>query len=188
MAVRQGNVTCKNSACGHKFTVSMPEKAGIYQYECPKCKQPIKVKISQYGKREKSDTEHSTEWISRPTEPSIIKNGLIGKLRQKGRFLFPPVEYTLQVGKNIIGRYDKDKKSDINRRWDRFMSRRSAEITVIPSENQKGYLYQFKVLNATNKVFLNKKEIGKDESVYLKYDDVIQLGRTKLTFVETKNE
>lgn len=88
--------------------------------------------------------------------------------------------YKLSEGKTIIGRDDDDEPSDISLTGDDTISRRSISIDIIPDDY--GFDYILKVLNASNPVRVNGKQIRVGEKTYLDLGDVITIGHTNLKF------
>jgi hypothetical protein len=86
----------------------------------------------------------------------------------------------LSDGKNVVGRYDESKNSDIAIKNDSAMSRRSIEIDVMHSD--KGYAFKLTVLSATNPVLHNNNPLMPGESISLNFGDSIILGKTKFRF------
>lgn len=131
---------------------------------CKVCKGPMTLKIISKTK------------IILPTNPTTHR----GKLHVANFFLFKK-EFSLKIGKNIIGRRDKDFPSDIEFE-DHTMSRKSVNLEVIYKNG--GYHFLLKVLNATNPVLVNNQEFHIGDSVYLNYGDVFILGQTTIRFVK----
>jgi len=88
--------------------------------------------------------------------------------------------YKLSEGQTIIGRDDEEDPSDISISGDDTISRRSISINIVPDEY--GFDYILKVLNASNPVRVNGKQIRVGEKVYLDLGDVITIGHTNLKF------
>lgn len=88
--------------------------------------------------------------------------------------------YKLSEGQTIIGRDDDEDPSDISISGDDTISRRSISINIVPDEY--GFDYILKVLNASNPVRVNGKQIRVGEKVYLDLGDVITIGHTNLKF------
>lgn len=96
---------------------------------------------------------------------------------------FSRKHFALRTGSIMIGRKDGQEPSDLQLN-DNYVSRRSVLLDVIPSD--KGYLFKMTVKNASNPVYVNGSEIAVNNSVYLNFDDVIIMGKTKLTFKKLK--
>lgn len=88
--------------------------------------------------------------------------------------------YQLTEGKTIIGRDDDDEPSDISLKGDDTISRRSISIDIVPDDY--GFDYILKVLNASNPVRVNGKQIRQGDKTYLDLGDVITIGHTNLKF------
>jgi DNA-directed RNA polymerase subunit M/transcription elongation factor TFIIS len=160
---------------GIKYKVSCPhchkmefgfvaEKAGDRTISCPSCKGKCGLSV-----RNKT----------LPIEPTNSIQALHGKLilLRKG---WLNKDYHLSDGKNVVGRYDESKNSDIAIKSDPTMSRRSIEIEVMQSE--KGYSFKLTVLSATNQVLHNNNPLMPGESISLNFGDSIILGKTKFRF------
>ncbi len=101
-------------------------------------------------------------------------------LTRKKFFGFLTEKYQLKSDKTTIGREDDDDPSDIMFSCDSRMSRKSISIEV--KEDDYGFDFVLKVLNATNPVFLNGKELRNGEKTYIDFGDTITLGDTDLIF------
>lgn len=101
-------------------------------------------------------------------------------LTRKKLFGLIAERYKLSEGKTIIGREDDDNPSDISLTGDDTISRRSISIDIVPDEY--GFDYILKVLNASNPVRVNGKQIRVGEKIYLDLGDVITIGHTNLKF------
>lgn len=88
--------------------------------------------------------------------------------------------YQLKEGRTVIGREDEEEPSDISLSGDDTISRRSIEINIVADEY--GFDYILKVLNASNPVKVNGKEIRIGEKKYLDVGDMITIGHTTLRF------
>ena len=101
-------------------------------------------------------------------------------LTRKKLFGLIAERYKLSEGKTIIGRDDDDEPSDISLTGDDTISRRSISIDIVPDDY--GFDYILKVLNASNPVRVNGKQIRVGEKIYLDLGDVITIGHTNLKF------
>lgn len=101
-------------------------------------------------------------------------------LTRKKLFGLIAERYKLSEGKTIIGRDDDDEPSDISLTGDDTISRRSISIDIVPDDY--GFDYILKVLNASNPVRVNGKQIRVGEKTYLDLGDVITIGHTNLKF------
>lgn len=101
-------------------------------------------------------------------------------LTRKKLFGLVAERYKLSEGKTIIGRYDDDEPSDISLTGDDTISRRSISIDIVADDY--GFDYILKVLNASNPVKVNGKQIRIGEKTYLDLGDIITIGHTNLKF------
>lgn len=101
-------------------------------------------------------------------------------LTRKKLFGLIAERYKLSEGKTIIGRDDDDEPSDISLTGDDTISRRSISIDIVSDDY--GFDYILKVLNASNPVRVNGKQIRVGEKTYLDLGDVITIGHTNLKF------
>lgn len=101
-------------------------------------------------------------------------------LTRKKLFGLIAERYKLSECKTIIGRDDDDEPSDISLTGDDTISRRSISIDIVPDDY--GFDYILKVLNASNPVRVNGKQIRVGEKTYLDLGDVITIGHTNLKF------
>ncbi|MEE1223104.1 MAG: FHA domain-containing protein [Bacteroidaceae bacterium] len=88
--------------------------------------------------------------------------------------------YKLSEGKTIVGRADDEEPSDISLTGDDTISRRSISIEIVPDDY--GFDYILRVLNASNPVRVNGKQIRQGEKTYLDPGDIITVGHTDLKF------
>lgn len=155
-------VTCPH--CNEeKLTISQ-EKPGNGMAVCPKCKGRV-----QFTARKPTETIVKSELIQRFRGKLILlKRGWLNK------------DYHLRDGKNIVGRYDETKVSDIAIKGDAGMSRQSIEIEV--DHHDKGYSFKLTVKNCTNPVLHNNKPLSVGDSISLNFGDSIILGKTKFRF------
>jgi hypothetical protein len=140
------------------------EKPGHRTISCPACKG--KCGLSVRGKTLPIELTNTIQAIH--GKLILLRKGWLNK------------DYRLFDGKNIVGRYDESKSSDIAIKNDPTMSRRSIEIDVIHSEN--GYSFKLTVLSATNPVLHNNNPLMPGESISLNFGDSITLGKTKFRF------
>lgn len=87
-------------------------------------------------------------------------------------------KYILRVGKNYVGRKDKDKPSDLSLN-DEYASAQSICIEV--KRVFRGYVFQLTVERATNPVLIAGKDCPIGKAIELNYGDTIVLGNTTLT-------
>lgn len=155
-------VTCPHCK-GGSLTISQ-ESPGQGIALCPKCQGRVSFTARK------------------PTEV-IIKSELIQRFRGKLILLrrgWLNKDYQLKDGKNIVGRYDETKVSDIAIKGDSSMSRQSVEIEV--DHHDKGYSFKLTVKNSTNPVLHNNKPLATGDSISLNFGDSIVLGKTKFRF------
>jgi hypothetical protein len=175
-----------NSACpvieikedfivGVKYKLSCPhchkmefgfvtEKPGHRTISCPACKGKCGLEVR--NKTQRIDMTDNIQALH--GKLVLLRKGWLNK------------DYRLSDGKNVIGRFDESKNSDIAIKNDPTMSRRSVEIEVILSE--KGYSFKLTVLSATNPVLHNNNPLMPGESISLNFGDSIILGKTKFRF------
>lgn len=101
-------------------------------------------------------------------------------LTRKKYFGLVSERYKLSEGQTVIGREDDDEPSDISITGDDTISRRSVSINIVADDY--GFDYILKVLNASNPVRVNGKQIKVGEKVYLDVGDIITIGNTNLKF------
>lgn len=175
--------------CHTIMTIQEPKEAGVLKIQCPnpECKKTFLVKFgSKASLPPEGDNQNHADIGPRPTD-LLGNNSAKGKavLVKVGKGLLGHNEtFGLKVGVNVVGRDDNEKPSDIAIKDDKYMSRRSVEIDVIPKES--GLLYKLRVKNATNPVLHNGERLYEEESVYLNYGDTIKLGQTLFRFEEKK--
>lgn len=146
-----------------QFAISQ-ETAGAGLAICPSCKGRV-----QFTTRKPTETIIKSELIQRFRGKLILlRRGWINK------------DYKLRDGKNVVGRYDEVKVSDIAIKGDDSMSRQSIEIYV--DHHDKGYTFKLSVKNAANPVVHNNKALAVGDSISLNFGDSIILGKTKFRF------
>jgi len=94
---------------------------------------------------------------------------------------------SLDKGRNTIGREDKKDKSDIMIGGDDEMSRQSVEINVVEKSGLPDFVYELRVLKATNPIFINSIPIDMRRVVLLNHGDIIRMGKTDITFIKRQN-
>lgn len=156
------SVTCPH--CNDEQITIYQEKAGQGIAVCPKCKGRVK-----FTARKPTETIGKSELIQ-PFRGKLIllRRGWVNK------------DYKLREGKNIVGRFDEYKVSDIAIKGDTSMSRQSIEIDV--DHHDKGYSFKLTVKNSTNPVLHNNKPLAIGDSISLNFGDSIILGKTKFRF------
>lgn len=155
-------VTCPH--CNDNQITLLQENPGTGLAMCSKCKGRVQFTVRK------------------PTE-TIIKSELIQRFRGKLILLrrgWVNKDYKLKDGKNIVGRLDEYKVSDIAIKGDSSMSRQSIEIFV--DHHDKGYSFKLTVRNAVNPVLHNNKTLAVGDSISLNFGDSIILGKTKFRF------
>lgn len=99
-------------------------------------------------------------------------------LVRKKMFGIKADRFSLCEGPNVIGRPDSVQQSDVSIPGDGTISRRSLMLTIKRSTPGRECLLE--VINASNPVFVNSREIRRGESRYLRPGDIITLGHTTL--------
>lgn len=184
--------------CGHcgKLHAFTPQTAGRKSLNCVKCKAVIRFEvIDPAAPQVKVATAKAPARQAKEQAPRITvalrgddSCQTMGAISYGGFMGMGRKEVRLRPGENTIGRTDKDKPSSISFN-DQFMSRQSIMIDVQEgNDKNSGYLFQLRVLNAANPVYINKQAYRVGESVYLNYGDTIRLGRTTMRFVQAKNK
>ena len=173
-----------------KAVVFITRQEGLQAVKCTHCSTMIIFKgvaseaqsttaASAQGNAKKDEKGKPEEHITQPVRQKDNKS--MGMLTWGN--LFNRKKHILYEGKTVIGRQDPDRPSDIELK-DKKVSRRSVEIDV--SRTEKGFFFKLSVLKATNPVYVNNTALGEGESVYLKYGDCIQLGKTLVNFQKVK--
>ena len=184
---------CVCPECG-KAVVFMPRQAGAQAVKCDKCSTMIIFKAVESLGQEGSPSAQKAapKKEEKKGKEEAAKEEVTQRVRQKDNKsmgmltwgnIFMRKKHILCEGKIIIGREDADYPSDIEF-TDKKMSRRSVEIDVARKEN--GFFFKLTVLKATNPVYVNNSELAEGESVYLKYGDCIQVGKTLINFQARK--
>lgn len=157
-----------------------------YTVTCPHCKEgslTISQETSGQGIAVCSKCQGRVSFTARKPTETIIKSELIQRFKGKLILLrrgWLNKDYPLKDGKNIVGRYDESKVSDIAIKGDSSMSRQSVEIEV--DHHDKGYSFKLTVKNSTNPVLHNNKPLAIGDSISLNFGDSIILGKTKFRF------
>lgn len=183
---------CICPTCKHPV-IFLPQQTGMQAVKCTNCSTMIAFKaVSDANKAatmKEKIVEKNTD-AQRIDSPQEEKPTIRGRLRGNNSLgmlswgkLFLRKKHILCEGKTLIGRCDPDRPSDIEFK-DKKMSRQSVEIDV--SKNENGYFFKLTVRKAMNPVYVNYKELAEGESIYLKYNDCIQLGNTLINFTKVK--
>lgn len=93
--------------------------------------------------------------------------------------------YSIGKGAITIGRLDPINVSDIMFDKDPEMSRRSVELSVIPTEFST--VLKLKVLKATNPVTVGFHTLVEGETVALKFNEVFKIGSTNILVTDNPN-
>lgn len=169
-------------------------KEGRQRWDCPQCQAILGFAAvateanqatpkAEKPKAEKAKVEKEKHEAPNKPTTKLDKSALqdMGELVW-GSF-FSRKHFALHPGSILIGRRDGQEPSELQLN-DNYVSRRSVVLDVIPTD--KGYLFKLAVRNASNPVYVNGSEILVGNSIYLNYDDVILMGKTKLTFKKSK--
>lgn len=166
------------ACCGKPVIFKIPE-AGLKGVRCRQCATLYYVKATTPNS-ESTTTDNNDEDTKEPkpeTQPvnrKYITPGMLtwGKIFRRNKIVLREKTY-------ILGRNDQGEPSDIMFD-DSTVSRRSAQLQV--EKRDGAYFFKFTVLRAANPVFHNSKQLAEGESIYLRYNDTIQLGRTIINF------
>ncbi|MCD8297633.1 MAG: FHA domain-containing protein [Prevotella sp.] len=170
--------------CGFEMAKKI-QNTGIHKHICPKCKTIIGFNAVEKTAMVKSETKKEEqpqqEQERKVTQSFKTDTTSLGEIVWGGMFS----QKHHRIGKETvtIGRKDIDEPSTISLDDD-FVSRRSAIIEPILAD--KGTIFKFTVLKASNPVFVNGHEMMIGNSIYLNYGDTIKLGKTTLTFKKVK--
>ena len=154
---------------------------------CPHCAAQLKIKVPKEGKGKMQcgkckgfigfNAKSKTVVMPGQRKPTHTKRGRLVKVNG---FLRKNDVFKLRDGKNVIGRFDHSKQSDIAIAGDGLMSRRSVEIEVTPVMG--GYSFRFTILQSTNPVIYNKQECRTPYSREIRFGDTFVLGETTFRF------
>lgn len=157
-----------------------------YTVDCPHCKEEH-ITLSQespgQGIAVCPKCKGRVSFTARKPTETIVKSELIQRFRAKLILLrrgWLNKDYPLKDGKNIVGRFDESKISDIAIKGDSSMSRQSVVIEV--EHHDRGYSFKLTVKNSTNPVLHNNKPLAVGDSISLNFGDSIILGKTKFRF------
>jgi predicted Zn finger-like uncharacterized protein len=151
--------------------------SNILTFNCPKCKQPIPV--SYVSKPVADDSE--TVVLSFTGD----KNAKIGKIHVLPNDLTSEQTIQLMEGVNIVGRKSPIKKTATSiETSDKLMSRTHIGIEVRKDAGKGDYIYYLYDNKSTNRTLYNNKYIEPGEVIPLKNNDEIQIGQTRLIFME----
>lgn len=176
--VKIQSTICPNQNCGKELKFKIPTKLGVYKMKCTYCGSFIRVEIKPTAST--PSTVDNTTSAAKTSQTQLVNSSSLCKmvLVQKRRFRADYL-YKLNIGDTVIGRKNNDNPSDIQFD-DEFMSSRSVKITTIYGNS--GFIYKLTVLNATNPVEYNKQTLCVGETIYIKANDIITLGKTRLMF------
>lgn len=163
---KQYKIICP--ACGKEILIA-PQNPIALKVICEKCNTAVlynAIKENTVGK----DAEGNT------SQTDTIKQPLVGS-KSNAKFVWSSFkishEYVLKIGKNYVGREDKDNPSDLSFK-DKYASAKSFCIEV--NKDIRGYSFLMTVENATNPVLINKKEQPVGSRFNLNYGDIIEFG------------
>lgn len=161
-------VKCPHEECDAVITI--PDIPGVAErmLTCPFChyRDKVAVFIAEMNKPEEVDTECCL----------LESDDTIGVLK------IADAVYTLEEGKNTIGRKAPSSTADVQLAVDdKHMSREHISITVVKKSN--GYQHRIENITTRNHVFINGNEMKDDEVLILQHGDVLKLGRTEIQFV-----
>ena len=168
--------------CGKDIIIA-PNNPIALKVKCEKCNIAILYKAID-GKTLGKDLDGETSQTDTGKQP------LVGS-KSNAKLVWTSFkishEYVLKIGKNYVGRKDKDNPSDLSFK-DKYASAKSFCIEV--SKDIRGYSFQMNVENATNPVLINKKEQPIGSRFNLNYGDIIEFGYPpspiRLTFEPVK--
>ncbi len=160
------HITC--NSCNNKFIVKIKPKE-IKMNDNP---QPINTINTPNTSLEQNMNKTATVDLK---DRNLSMGRIVIKRMLKSNLIFD-----LHEGDNTIGRADDELPSDISISKDSTVSRRSIKIIVKKGNN--GFTFKLKILNASNPVYVSKKEIKQGEEPFLNYGDEIKLGNTTLKF------
>jgi phage FluMu protein Com len=159
------NIVCP--ACKTKNTIKIPPD--IYQ-KIQDEQKPVQ-KTNESTVIQESNFHHAGNtnpdelgWLIRHTEKMDTKT------------------FTLKAGANFIGRYTQSSQPDIPIENDKYVSRKHCKIEV---KKIRGiWMFILSDLGSTNGTYINGKgnKLLKQDEIYLKEGDTIQVGRTKFVF------
>lgn len=183
-------MACVCPHCKQTVHIRRPQASGRYKFTCTSCSNPFALSFTddtQSGK-EVSDVQSAKEKCSSDSVVKIHRDNdryaTIGGLIEKHRGFFGKDKiHPLHLGSQFIGRANHDSPSDISID-DNTVSRQSLVLTVTQQRDDSSgatFSYSLKVNRAKNPVLHNGEELRKGEEIILHIDDVITIGRTKLT-------
>lgn len=195
-------IKCPDPQCGKVMAVKRPDKPGKFQISCPACKRRIAFEL----KPAQQPAPTPSPAAPAPAKPAGQTTAACGNGSLENTTIIPPddhpyqafrgklillrrgwfnKEFKLNLGQNIIGRRDADPagNSDIAISDDPSMSRRSIDIHVSFHEFN-GYMFELRVLRATNPVLVNREPLMPGETFALNFNDSIILGKTQFRFVQ----
>lgn len=157
-------ILCKT--CGKPYKMYVPQNGGAIKVKCPHCGGTMVINFAK-TKPTKDIDGSGGEGMQR------------GKLTQVRGLLYKNISYPLQMGSNTIGQYDLGMPSSIMIKDD-TISRQCANIKMDYDDNRIDY--KFCLLRSKNPVLLNGTPVKVGEERYLKFGDILVLGRTTLRF------
>lgn len=182
-------LVCVCPHCKQTVRIRRPQKSGRFKFTCTSCAVPFAINFTddtQMGK-EASNVQEAKSEDSQGKVIKVHKSGdkytTIGGLKEKRHGLFgKTIIHPLRLGTQTIGRDDRDTPSDISIKDD-TISRQSLELTVTQHSDETNitYSYSLKVRRSKNPVLHNGIALCKGEEIVLHIDDVISVGKTKLT-------
>ncbi len=172
------NIKIKCPVCGAVLTVVSMPGIETKKIPCPICK--TATKFTDYKKPtvkpvDDNDDETQTEG---ETEPADLNNYVIGKLQVSGS----STQYTLKIGKNIIGRKANSSTANVQiETTDKTMSRSHSLIEVVKL-SKGGYKHYFSNANNKNATLVNNENVESDDKLILNGGEIIKMGNVVLKF------
>lgn len=113
-------------------------------------------------------------------QPRLNQNIFVNRLGKRGKKIIE--KYQIFDGTITIGRQDPVQVSDIMFDNDPEMSRRSVQLSVIPT--YQGVVCRLKVLKATNPVTIGTHVLVTGEEIAVSFNEEILLGKTRIIITD----
>ncbi len=167
---------CGDCTQESKYLVSDELRGNKLSFTCKHCKKKMKY----FFPKERSAKSLDSTGTSFTDQPNVISAYLEDGFRNR---------YHLIEDENIIGRQSVGQSPGQNGvtisidNPDKTMSRK--HCVIHRKKNSRGsYVYMIRDLKSVNGLVLNNRRINESEELYLCHGDTIELGSTKIKFVE----
>lgn len=185
--------------CGISLKVPNPNNADAINCQCPKCGKAFKVVFRGQAARSSAGPESvlsgdrqtgtsqaandgATQLGGQPSGEATVLRGQSGATHAQPRLVCRGREYTLQTGRNIVGRKSTQKPADIMLDVDdQYMSRQHIAVTITRLANGTIRAIVQNYRN-TNQTHVAGQPLAAGEEVILNHGTTIKMGDTEIVY------